>query len=103
MKTNKKVVFKLVATCEINAVKWRTETVYTYVSADGQYGIQFHSHPTRAFDYVVLRTHNLTLNGKQHLQHNVNAITEAFVTRGLDQYELGGWDKAISRLTVVLR
>jgi hypothetical protein len=98
----KEVTFKLLAVEKLPVARGRLEDVYTYVSTDNQFGIQFHAHPRRAFSYSILRTHNLSVAGRKNLTRNRAAIIQAFITQGLNQEALGGWDSAIKELNTEL-
>lgn len=88
-----KVKFNLHATIEVPG-EGREETAYTYVTEDGQRGVQWRWHSRIAFLPIVLNRHLM-------FDAEIKRLLEAHVEAGVKQHETeGGFDAAIKQLEI---
>lgn len=70
------------------------EEVMTYVSEDKRKGVQFHAHPTRMFQWVILRKEQMS-------RAEIDNVILMFCEAGMRQHQFkGGYAEAIQQITV---
>ena len=85
-------VFTLAKTEEIQATPKKKETAYTYVC--GAETVTFHSHPTKAWNFVILEN-------KTEKKNTLSKIVDQWIEQGSKQHDYkGGFDEAIKVLEI---